>query len=304
MSAQQLVGREEEQAEIARMIADVRNGISSVLVLHGEAGIGKTALLDATIVSAKDFTVVRVIGIESEMELGFAALPQILSRFAGGIDDLPSPQADALRAALGFGESAAPDRFLVGLAALTLLSSAAEARRLLIVIDDAQWVDRESAIALGFVARRVYADGIGMLVAVRDPSELQFAFEGLPSLIVDALSDHESRALLESSIDGPIGTHVRDRVLASASGNPLALLELSRELSMDQLAGTEVLPEPLGVAEQLEARFFRQVRALPPDTQELLLVLAAEPSRDPTRLRSAAELVGLADVAIVTAAAA
>jgi DNA-binding CsgD family transcriptional regulator len=298
-----LVDREEELVEIARLLASVRSGLSAVIVVRGEAGIGKTALLDAATASAKDLAVVRVVGIESEMELGFAALHQLLNRFADGIDRLPGPQARALRAVFGFGDESAPDRFLVALAALTLLSNAAARRGLLIVIDDAQWLDRESATVLGFVARRLYAERIGLLVAVRDPSELQLAFNGLPSLTVGALPAHVSLELLASRVEGPIASRVRERVLMDAGGNPLALLELSQELSQDQLAGAELLPEPLPVGQQLEARFLRQVRALPVETQKLLLVLAADPTGDPTLLRSAAGQLGVGDGAIVPAEA-
>lgn len=287
---------------MARLLASVRNGLSGVIVLRGEAGIGKTALLDAVTASTQDLAVVRVVGIESEMELGFAALHQVLNRFAEGIDALPPPQARALRAAFGFSDDAAPDRFLVGLAALTLLSNAAR-RGLLIVIDDAQWLDRESATVLGFVARRLYAERIGLLVAVRDPSELHLAFDALPSVTVGALPEHVSLELLASRVEGPIASHVRDRVLADAGGNPLALLELSQELSRDQLAGVELLPEPLAVGQRLEARFLRQVRALPPETQSLLLLVAAEPTGDPMLIRTAAGQLGIADAAILPAEA-
>jgi hypothetical protein len=295
-----LVGRDDEQAEIVRVLAAVRDGLSAVIVLRGEAGIGKTALLDATAASAKDLMVVRVVGIESEMELGFSGLHQVLRRFANGIDALPRPQARALEAALGLADDLAPDPFLVGLAALTLLSNSA-GRGLLIVIDDAQWLDQESATVLGFVARRLYAERIGLLVAVREPSELQLAFDGLPSLTVSALPEHASLELLTSCAEVPMAKHVGERIFADAGGNPLALLELSQELSRDQLAGTELLPEPLAVGPQLETRFLRRVRGLPPETQTLLLVLAAEPTGDPMLIRSAALQLGVEDVAIVPA---
>jgi DNA-binding CsgD family transcriptional regulator len=303
MLVHHLVGREEEQVEIARLLASVRSGLSGVIILRGRAGIGKTALLDAATVSAKDLAVVRVVGIESEMEFGFAALHQVLSGFADGIDALPEPQARALRTAFGLGDGSAPDRFLVGLAALTLLSNAATRRGLVIVIDDAQWLDWESATVLGFVARRLYAERIGLLVAVRDPSELDLAFDGLPSVTVGALSEHASLELLASRVEGPIANDVRERVLADAGGNPLALLELSQELSRDQLAGAALLPEPLAVGQQLEARFLRRVRVLPFETQRLLLVVAAEPTGDPTLVWPAARQLGVGDVAIVPAEA-
>jgi DNA-binding CsgD family transcriptional regulator len=299
-----LVAREDELAEIARLLASVRDGLSAIIVLRGEAGIGKTALLDAAMASADDLVVVRVVGIESEIELGFSALHQVLNRFANGIDALPRPQAGALGAAFGLTDDSAPDLFLVGLAALTLLSNAAARRGLLIIIDDAQWLDRESATVLGFVARRLFAERIGLLVAFREPSELQLAFDGLPSVTVGALQKQASLELLALCVVAPIASHVRERILADAGGNPLALLELSQELSQDQLAGTELLPEPLAVGRQLEARFLRRVRGLPPETQTLLLVLAAEPTGDHILVRSAARQLGVGDDANVPAEAA
>jgi DNA-binding CsgD family transcriptional regulator len=303
MLVHDLVGREEEQVEIARLLASVRSGLSGVIVLRGGAGIGKTALLDAAAVSAKDLATVRVVGIESEMEFGFAALHQLLSGFADGIDTLPLPQARALRIAFGLGDGSAPDRFLVGLAALTLLSNATTRRGLVIIIDDAQWLDWESASVLGFVARRLYAERIGLLVAVRESNELDLAFDGLPSFTVGALSEHASLELLASSVEGPIANDVRERVLADAGGNPLALLDLSQELSRDRLAGPALLPEPLAVGQQLQARFLRRVRVLPLETQRLLLVAAAEPTGDPGLVWLAARQLGVADAAIVPAEA-
>jgi DNA-binding CsgD family transcriptional regulator len=275
-----LVGRTPEQAEIGRLVERARNGLSGVLVIRGEAGIGKTRLLDAVASSATDVDVIRLVGIESEMRLGFAALHQILTPFLDGLDSLPAPQARALKAAFGISDDVAADPFLVGLAALTLLTAAATRRALLIIVDDTQWLDQESADALGFLARRLYADRICLLVSMRDSIEDRRPFDGLPSLTLAPLSEAASVALLDAVVGGPFAEHVRARLVADARGNPLALVEFGRELSPDQLSGTAQLPELLAVDRRLERGFLRQVGALPSATQRLLLVAAAEPTGD------------------------
>ncbi len=280
-SAAALVGREVEQAEIGRLVEAARDGLSGVVVVRGDAGIGKTCLLDAVATTAADFDIVRLVGIESEMRLGFAALHQLLTPFLDGMDALPSPQARALEAAFGISDGVAPEQFLVGLAALTLVTTAAATRRpLLIVVDDTQWLDQESADALGFVARRLYADRICMLVAMRDSIDDRRPFDGLSSLHLAPLSDAASATVLDEAVPAPLADHVRARLLAEAHGNPLALVEFGRELSPDQLAGAGPLPEPLAVGRRLERHFLRQVGALPEPTQRLLLAAAAEPTGD------------------------
>jgi AAA ATPase domain len=275
-----LVGREPEQAAISRVLGRARDGLSGALVIRGEAGIGKTRLLDASVASAQDFDVVRLVGIESEMRLGFAALHQLLTPFVGGIDALPAPQSGALRAAFGISDDVAPNQFLVGVAALTLLTTAAAVRRpLLIVVDDTHWLDQESAEALGFLGRRLYADRVGLLVATRDSTEVSGPFDGLPSLTLAPLSDAAASTLVDA-VRRPLADHIRARLRAEARGNPLALVEFSRELSVDQLAGAAPVPEPLAVGRRLERHFLSQIGALPPPTQRLLLVAAAEPSGD------------------------
>jgi DNA-binding CsgD family transcriptional regulator len=275
-----LIGRESEQAAVNRVLASVRDGRSEALVLRGEAGIGKTVLLDAAVEAAADLLIVRLVGIESEMRLGFAGLHQLLMPYLGDIDALPPQQVGALKAALALSNDQPPDPFLVGLALLTLLAHVATRRDILVVADDAQWLDQESADALGFVARRLDADRIGVLVSVREPSERLMSFDGLPSVRLGPLSDEASVSLIESTVERSIASHVRDRIIADAQGNPLAIVELSKGLSTDQLSGTAALPEPLAVGDHLEARFLRQVRALPAQTQEFLLVAAAEPTGD------------------------
>ena len=199
-----LVGRQQEQIEIARLLASVREGFSAVQVLRGEAGIGKTALLEDAIAKAHDLSIVRLVGIQSEMRLSFAALHQLLAPFLDDLDELPGPQVRALRAVFGLSEGDAPDPFLIGLATLTLLSNAATRRALLIVVDDAQWLDQETVDALGFVARRLYADRVGLLIAIRDTNEGQTLFDRLRSFAIDPLTNRASNDLLESTVGRPV----------------------------------------------------------------------------------------------------
>ena len=196
-----------------------------MLVVRGEPGIGKTALLDWAVESAAGLRVVRVAGVESEMELAFAALQQLCAPMLDKLDGLPDPQRAALGVAFGLDTGAVPDRFLVGLAVLSLLSEAAERQPLLCVVDDAQWLDRASAQALGFVARRLLAEPVALVFAAREPGE---EFRGMPELPVGGLRNGDARELLGSVIGGPLDERVRDRIVAETRGNPLALLELPR----------------------------------------------------------------------------
>jgi DNA-binding CsgD family transcriptional regulator len=273
-------------------MAAAGRGMSAVLVLQGEAGIGKTALLDYAVESAGDLNVVRLVGIESEIGLSFAALHQLLVPFLGDLDSLPGPLRRALATAFGIRDGGPPDPFLIGLASLTLLSSVATARSLLCVIDDAQWLDQESAGVLAFVARRLHADGIGMLFAVRDPSDRQLPLNGLPSLRVRGLRPASARQLLASAAADQIDSKVSERIIAQANGNPLALIELGRELVPGQLTGEIALPEPLPVGRSLQGRFLSQVRVLPAATQLLLLAAAADPTGDPALLWRAGQHLG------------
>ena len=299
-----LVGRESEQAEIGRLVERARAGLSGVLVVRGEAGIGKTCLLDAVAAAATDFDVVRLVGIESEMRLGFAALHQVLTPLLDGIDSLPPPQARALKAAFGISDDVAPDQFLVGLATLTLITTAATRRQLLIIVDDTQWLDQESADALGFVARRLYADRICLLASMRDSIEDRRLFDGLPSLTLTPLSDAASATLLDAAVRLPLAGDVRARLLADARGNPLALVEFGRELSPDQLAGAPQFPQPLAIGRRLERHFLRQVGVLPLPSQRLLLVTAAEPTGDVSSIWRAGRELDFDEQAIAPAQAA
>ncbi|MGH3298694.1 MAG: LuxR C-terminal-related transcriptional regulator [Trebonia sp.] len=249
-------------------------------------------LLDYAVDSAGDFDVVRLVGIESEAELGFAALHQLLVPYLGRLDSLPVPLRQALATAFGIREEGSPDRFLVGLASLTLLSGAATTRPLLCVVDDVQWLDQESAAVLAFVARRLYADAIGMLFAVREPSERRVSLDGLPSLHVPGLRPAEARQLLASVAGDKVSNEVSEQIITQTGGNPLALIELGRELAPEQLRGETFLPSPLPVSRRLQARFLGQVRGLPAATQIMLLTAAADPTGDLALLWRAGQDLG------------
>jgi DNA-binding CsgD family transcriptional regulator len=285
-----LRGRRDELAVLDGLLEDSRAGRSGVLVLRGEAGVGKTALLEHAIESASDVRLLRAVGVESEMELAFAALHQLCAPVDDFVDRLPAPQRDALEITFGVSAGAAPDRFLVALATLSLFSDAAQERPLLCVIDDAQWLDRASAQALGFVARRLLAEPVALLFAARETTD---AFAGLPELLIAGLGDAEARKLLASVIPGRLDDRVADQLVAEARGNPLALLELPRGLSPSQLAGGFGLPAALSLAGTIEQSFLRRLEGLPSDTQRLLLVAAAEPLGDPALLTRAAERLGI-----------
>ena len=275
-----------------RLVAAALGGESQVLVLRGEAGVGKTALLDELAQRAQGCRIVRVTGAESEMELAFAGLHQLCAPMLDGLGGLPGPQRDALSVAFGLSTGHPPDRFLVGLAALSLLSDAAERLPLLCLIDDGQWLDQASAQTLAFVARRLLADRVAMVVAVRDANGDE-ALAGLPQFEVAGLRESSARELLDSAVAGRLDTRVRDRIVAETRGNPLALLELPRGLTAEQLAGGFALPDALPPAGQIEQSFLRRVRSLPAPTQNFLLIAAAEPVDDVPLLLRAARRLGL-----------
>jgi DNA-binding CsgD family transcriptional regulator/tetratricopeptide (TPR) repeat protein len=287
-----LAGRGAEKARLDRLLADARAGQSAVLVLRGEPGIGKTALLGYAAKRAASFQVARAAGVESEMELPFAGLHQLCGPMLGGLGRLPPPQRDALGTAFGLSSGTQPDRFLVGLAVLSLLSDTAGKRPLLCLIDDAQWLDRSSAQVLAFVARRLQAESVVLLFAERESAELD-ELAGLPDLPLRELPDDSARELLASALSGPLDDRVRNRILAEARGNPLALLELPHELSPATLAGGFGLPDGLPLPGRIEASFLRRTRQLPAATQRLLLMAAAEPTGEPALLWRAAGMLGI-----------
>jgi DNA-binding CsgD family transcriptional regulator len=289
---QELRGRHSECEALDRLLEDVRGQQSRVLVLRGDAGVGKTTLLEYLVTNASGCRIARAAGVESEMELAFAGVHQLCAPMLSGLEHLPGPQRDALSTAFGLSAGAAADRFLVGLAVLSLLSEIAEERPLVCVVDDAQWLDRASAQVLGFVARRLLAESVAMVFAVRDPSEDK-ELGSLPVMVVEGLSDADARALLDSATPGRLDERVRDRVVAESNGNPLALLELPKGLTAAELAGGFGRPDARPVANLIEQSFLRRVRALPAETRRLLLAAAAEPVGDVTLLWRAAEVLGI-----------
>ena len=286
--AMELVDRHAECGVLDRLVEAVRAGESRALVVSGEAGVGKTALLEYLAGSASGCRVVRTAGYQSEMELAFAALHQLCAPLLDNLDRLPVPQRYALRIAFGMGSGPTPDRFLVGLAVLNLLSDAAEPQPLICVVDDEQWLDRASAQVLGFVARRLVAESVGLVFAVRLPSG---ELAGLAELRVEGLQEADARALLDSALTGPLDTRVRDQIIAETHGNPLALLELPRGLTPQELAGGFGLPYLMRLSGGIKENFRRRVEALPDQTRRLLLIAAAEPVGDPAVVwRAAARL--------------
>ena len=292
-----LRGRETECALLDDVIAAIRAGESRTLVLHGEAGVGKTALLQYAVESAAGMRPLRAAGVESEMELAFASLHQLCASLLESVERLPPPQRHALEIAFGLSEGPAPDRFLVGLALLTLLSEAAEERPLLCVVDDAQWLDEVSARTLAFVARRLHAEPVGLLLAARVAAP---DLRGLPELDVMGLRNEDARALLHSAAPFRLDDRVRDRIVAETRGNPLALLELPRGLTVTQLAGGfGLLDAPRqALSARLEESFQRRLGAVPDHARLLLLVAAAEPVGDPLLVWRAAQRLGIESAAV------
>jgi DNA-binding CsgD family transcriptional regulator len=296
-----LRGRGSECAALDGLLDAVRAGESRALVLRGEPGVGKTALLDYAIGAAPDLRVLRAVGVESEMELAFAALQQLCAPMLDRLERLPDPQQDALRVAFGLSGGEAPDRFLVGLAALSLLSEVAEERPMLCAVDDAQWLDEASALALAFVARRMLAEPVAIVFVTREPIQ---ALGGLPELILDGVGDDDARLLLTSAIPGPLDERVHETIIAETRGNPLALLELPRGFTPAELAGGFALAEAQPLAARIQQSFLRRVQSLRPRSQRLLLTAAAEPLGDVALLWRASERLGVGADAVGPAEAA
>ena len=286
------LGRTSERDVLDQLLANVRGGASGVLVIRGEPGIGKTALLRYAARQASDFRVALIAGVEAEMELPFAGVHQLCGPMLDRLGALPEPQRVALSVAFGLSPGEPPDRFLVALAALSLLSDVAEKRPLLCFVDDAQWLDAASAQVLGFVARRLLAESVAIVFAVREPSEDR-ELAGLPELPLAGLAEEEAHALLASVIPGRLDERVRDRIVAETRGNPLALLELPRSMSAAELAGGFALPDAGGLPGRIEEHYLRRVAALPATTQRLMLLAAADPVGDTTLLWRAAQTLGI-----------
>ena len=287
--------RRDECDLLDRLVDDVGSGESRALILRGESGIGKTVLLEYVVERAAGWRSVRAGGVESEQELAFAGLHQVCAPVLECLAALPAPQEEALRTAFGLAPGTPPDRFVVGLAVLGLLGEAARDRPLLCLIDDAQWLDRASAQVLGFVARRLRAESVAMIFAVREPTDRGEVTElnGLPDARVGGLSDDQARALLETAYPGPADKGVLDRVVAESGGNPLALLELPRGFTRAELEGGFGTFGPVVLPGRIEESFRRQIATLSPMTRHVLLVAAAEPVGDPALVWRAVDGLGI-----------
>ena len=297
--ATRLIGRAAERELLDGLVEAVRGGGSRALVVRGEAGVGKTALLEYLAGPASGCRVLSAAGVESEMELAFAVLHQLCGPVLHRLDAVPAPEREALNVTFGLAAGPAPDRFLVGLAVLSLLAEVAAEQPLLCVVDDEQWLDRASAQVLAFVARRLGAESVGLVFAARVPSA---ELAGLPELLIEGLAEEDARVLLGSVLTGPVDPRVLDRIVAESGGNPLALLELPRDLTAAELAGGFGLPGALALLGGVEEGFRRRVDGLPPDSGRLLLVAAAEPLGDPVLVWRAAGRLGIGVEAVRPAA--
>jgi len=294
-----LRGRTTELAALSKLVASSRAGHSAVVVLRGEAGIGKTALIDhLSDAVASEFRVLRTAGVESDMELPFAGVHRLIAVLWGEpVEELPVPQRQALATAFGQASGPAPDRFLVGLAVLGLIATASEDRPVLCVVDEAQWLDQVSAQTLSFVARRLLAERVMIVFACREKiTELR----GFPELVISGLSVPDARELLDGAVLGRIDPRVRDRIVAETRGNPLALLEILRDLGPADLAGGYHRPDAYPVEESIEARYLQRILTLGDDARLLLTLAAAEPVGDPALLSRAAESLGIAASALAS----
>ena len=299
------VGRARERAVLDGLLAKARGGESEVLVIRGEAGIGKTALLRYAARQASGFRLAQLTGVEAEMELPFAGIHQLCATMRDRHDALPAPQRDALSVALGLTAGEVPDRFLVGLAVLGMLSAMAEERPLLCLVEDAQWLDAASRQVLGLVARRVRAESLAIVLALRGPaSNAPSDFDGLPELRLEGLPEPDARALLASVVTGRLDSRVRDRIVAETRGNPLVLLELPRHMSAAELAGGFDLPAAGELPGHIEDHYLRRVAGLPDATQRLMLVAAAEPLGDAVLVLRAGRKLDLDTGALAPAEAA
>ena len=297
-----LLGRTGELEILGQLIANVRSGQSAVLVVRGEPGIGKTALLRHLIAHASGFHVVRAAGVESEMELAFAGLHQLCAPMLGRLDSLADPQRRGLSVAFGLASGNNPDRFMVALAALSLMAETSEDRPLLCVVDDAQWLDQASAQVLGFVGRRLLAESIALVFAARTPPRGPQGvtspaspdhLAGLPELGLGGLDEEPARALLATVTSGPLDESVRARIIEETHGNPLALLELCRGLGAAELAGGFALPDAGDLPRRIEDQYLERLGELPDEAQRLVLLAAADPVGDAALVLRAAQILGL-----------
>src|SRR6188472_1998202 len=275
------IGRTSERDVLDELLAKARSGQSGILVIRGEAGVGKSALLRYAARQAAGFRVAQITGVEAEMELPFAGIHQLCAPMLEQFGALPRPQREALNVALGVAAGEVPDHFLIGLAVLSLLSAVADERPLLCLVEDAQWLDAASSQILGFVARRVLAESVAIVVAVRKASDRPAReFDGLPELPLDGLDEQDAHALLASAVVGLLNAGVRDRMIAETRGNPLALLELPGRMTAAELAGGFELPDAGDLPSHIEDHYLQRVGKLPEATRRLMLLAAAEPLGD------------------------
>src|SRR5262245_50283182 len=286
------LGRATEREVLDGLLANVRAGQSAVRVIRGEAGIGKTALLRYAASHASGFRVAQVTSVEAEMELPFAGIHQLCAPLLDRLDALPQPQQDALNVALGLAPGDVPNRFLVGLAVLGLLAAAAEEQPLLCLVEDSQWLDDASGLILGFIARRLLAESVAIVVAVREPNTRN-DFDGLDELRLRGLAEEDARTLLTRAVPGRLDDRVRDRIVAETRGNPLALLDLPRSMTATELAGGFELLAAADLPRHLEDHYLQRTAELPEATQRLLLLAAAEPVGDATLVWRAAQGLGI-----------
>ena len=291
-TAPRLLGRRAECEALDRLLADALAGESRVIVLRGEAGVGKSALLGHLSDRAGGWRVARAVGVESEIELAHSGLHQLCAPMLDHLDRLPAPQRDALATVFGRSTGPPPDRFLVGLATLTLLAEVAEQQPLVCIVDDAQWLDHASVQILAFVARRLLAERVAIVCAARTGAGDE-VLAGLPELSLQGLGDADARALLLDNVRGPLDAAVCDQIITESRGNPLALLELPRTWKVADLAGGFGLPGGQPATSKIEQSYARRVLQLPADTRMLVLAAAAEPLGDPVLLYRAAETLGL-----------
>src|SRR5882672_2084616 len=291
-SGRVLLGRRDEQQAIDRLLERARSGRGGVLVVRGEAGVGKTSLLEYLAERAAGCEVVRAAGVQADMEFPFAGLQQLFGSRLESLERLPDPQREALAVAFGIRSGRVPDRYLVGLAVLGLVAELAETVPQICVVDDAQWLDRASAQTLAFVARRLMGESVAIVFAVREPSDDQ-TFAGLPTLHLRGLNDEDARTLLASVIRGRLDERVLDRIVAETRGNPLTVLELPHAHAARELAGGFAVSPDLPITTRLERSFLRRLHDLPAPTQQLVLLAAAEPVGDPALLLRAAEQLGI-----------
>ncbi|MGS0687365.1 helix-turn-helix transcriptional regulator [Nakamurella sp. GG22] len=300
-STEMLIGRAAELAALDRTIRSVTQGSSAVLLMTGDAGIGKTLLLHRLEELAELLTVVRLVGVETEAQLPFAAVQRLVSLCPVGDDLLPPPPREALRVAIGLQALPSPtgqppDRFLVGLAVQSLLAAAAQDAPILVIVDDLQWLDQESTDALAFAARRLRTERVGLVLGRRTDQPVP-AFDGFTELVVHGLQREDALTLLRTVVTRRLDARIADQIVTATAGNPLAIIDLAQELSTHQLVGLTLVPEPLPVGSHLEAHYLRRTRELPDDVQNWLLLAAAEPTGDPAAVAGAAAVLGIGSTA-------